>query len=281
MATADIDAGACQVSGACPEQLAVCGQPLHGAYRQVASRAQAAIGLDTGADQTACAAVKAVRRDAVIALRCNHASIRNSTFRGKRLAPGRIQTAGVVQGVERSVQICAGKHTTRRIVQVRHIQGGVARHGLQLALGIVDVATGQCQVAPCRHRPFRIVQAAHVQYRIVRSHDAARVVQQGVSFYQRIAIAFDLAARVVQLASDRHRHQSATCLCQAAAAVVQTASIDGQLIGHRGRIAVIESGRSDVELAIARDLAELVVELARIDGQQAAARVLQLAIDVR
>nr|WP_257620634.1 hypothetical protein [Janthinobacterium sp. NKUCC08_JDC] len=132
-----------------------------------------------------------------------------------------------------------------------------------------------------RHRTFRVVQAADVQGGILRRHDASRVVQQGVSFYQRIAIAFDLAARVVQLAGSAHRHQSGTRLGQATAAVVQAGCVDGQLICHRRRIAMIQRRSSDVELAIARDLAELVVELARVDSQDAGTSMFQLAIDVR
>nr|WP_253249964.1 hypothetical protein [Janthinobacterium sp. GW460W] len=152
---------------------------------------------------------------------------------------------------------------------------------MQLPFGVGDVATSQCQVAACRHRAFRIVQAAHVQCGILRRHDAARGVQQYLGFDQRIAIALDLAARVVQLAGGADRHQACARLRQAAATVVQRANIDRQLVCHCRRIAVVEGGRRDVQLAIARDLALLVVELARIDRQHASTRVLQLAIEVR
>ncbi|MNN31325.1 hypothetical protein D3C81_1450120 [compost metagenome] len=257
------------------------GQRLRGINRQVACRAQLAIGLDAGADQAARAAVDGLRRDVVVALCRDHARVHDGAAGVQGLIASRIQTAGIAQGIERGVQVAAGKHAAGRIVQVRHAQGGVARHGLQLALGIVNVAAGQCQVAPCRHRAFRVVQDAHVQCGILRRHDAAGVVQQGCGFHQRITVALDLAASVIELACRGHRHEAHTRLRQTAAAVVQAVCVDGQLICHRRRIAVIQRCSGDVELAIARDLAELVVELARIDGQQAAARVLQLAIDVR
>ncbi|MNK77054.1 hypothetical protein D3C87_966410 [compost metagenome] len=257
------------------------GQRLCCADRQVTDRAQLAIGHDASANQAACAAVEGPCRDAVVALRRDDARVDDGAIGVQSLVTGCVQASSVVQASQCRVQVGAGKHVACGIVQVRHIQGGVAGHGLQLALGIVDIATGQLQMTPCRHRAIRVVQAAHVQCGILRRHDTARVVQQYLGFDQRIAIAFDLATRVVQQAGSIDAHQAVARLRQAAGTVIQAAGVDGHLIRHRRRIAVIEGDCHDVELAIARDLAELVVELARVDGQHADSGVLQLAIDVR
>ncbi|MNM50505.1 hypothetical protein D3C81_615480 [compost metagenome] len=136
-------------------------------------------------------------------------------------------------------------------------------------------------MTPSRHRAIRVVQAAEVQRCILRRHDAAIVVPQRIRFHQRIAIALNLAASVIQQAGRIDTHQAATRLGQVAGAVVQAARVNRQLIGDGGGIAVVQGRRRDIKLAITRNLAGLVVELACVDSQDAGARVFQLAMDVR
>ncbi|MNM50501.1 hypothetical protein D3C81_615440 [compost metagenome] len=205
-------------------------QRLCRADRQVTGCAQLAIGLHASADQTACIAVEAAGRDAGVALRRDHARVHDGTCCGQGLIPGRIQAACVVQASQCRVQVGAGKYVACVVIQRANVQGRIARHGLQLSLGIVDIATGQLQMTSCGRHAFGIVQAADCKLGILRRHDAAGAVQQRGRFDQRVAIAFDLAARVVQLARGRDRHQAGARLRQAATAVVQRTGIDGQLI---------------------------------------------------
>ncbi|MNM50504.1 hypothetical protein D3C81_615470 [compost metagenome] len=139
LATSQIHAATCQIGAARRHVLAMRGQRLRCADCQVAGCAQLAIGLHTRADQAACAAVEAIGCQAGIALRRDHARVQDSATGVQGLIASRIQAAGVVQASRGGVQVGAGKHVACGIIQVRHVQGGVARHGLQLTFCIVDI----------------------------------------------------------------------------------------------------------------------------------------------
>ncbi|MNM81967.1 hypothetical protein D3C81_939860 [compost metagenome] len=105
LATADIELGAGQIGIACRQNLAMRGEVLRSADRQVTRRAQLAIGLDTGADQAARAAVDGLCRKVVVTLCRDHTCIGDGTTGIQYLIARRIQAARVIQGVERGVQV--------------------------------------------------------------------------------------------------------------------------------------------------------------------------------
>nr|GEU29183.1 hypothetical protein [Tanacetum cinerariifolium] len=280
LAGSEVHAAAGQRHRARRQVLAVGRQRLDGRHRQVARSAQAAIGVDAGADQAGRAAVQAVRGQRYIAVRGQHARAGHCAAGRQDLVAACVQAAAVADVACRGRQAVGSKDAACRVDQVADGERGIAGRCLQLAARVVHVATGQHQFAACGNHAAGVVELVESQCGLTGSLDAALDVTQCTGRDQRRAIACDGAARIVQHAGGRDRHLARACLRQAAVAVVDRSCSHRQLPARGGRIAMVEVVRPQFHQVVAGDLAALVVDLAGRNRERAGARVLDLAIDV-